>query len=116
MKAGTLAFVFAVFTLLPWAHVLLCKGHDGHVGCRPPAVAEVSAGQVPVVLAEPCEAPHICWICQNLFSLLQHTESVSSFAAAFCPPATRFYARAPEVRAALPVYPASRSQAPPVRI
>ena len=104
LKAGALALVFSVFSLLPWAHVLTAGTH-----------AENGCSHASGLTAESVEASDTCWVCQSLVSLLQFTESAGSAVFACVAPFTQFVARAPHAPVIVRIDPASRSQAPPAR-
>ena len=104
LKAGALALVFSVFSLLPWAHVLTAGPH-----------AESGCSHASGLTAESVEASDTCWVCQSLISLLHFTEPVGSTVFACVAPFTQFFARAPHALSIIRIDPASRSQAPPAR-
>jgi hypothetical protein len=112
LKAGALALVFAVLTLLPWAHVMTLVAHDGH-GCCHHAASESPSGDAPALAAAVSDSPDACWVCDSLTSL--HHPGVLADAPAFIQPTlfSAYVARAPHAPVFNPIYPASRSQAPP---
>lgn len=114
LKAGALALVFAFLTLLPWAHVITLGSHGGHACCHHD-VSELPAEDAPSFASAASAACDSCWVCDSLASLHHPTVLAAppSLAQAFFPSA--FFARPPQAPAHLNIYPASRSQAPPVR-
>ena len=115
LKAGALALVFSVFSLLPWSHVMTAgSGHAGH-GCCRRIDADSPARGAPVHALQASDAPDTCWVCQSLISLLQHNERTGAAAFVGFSPASAYIARAPHAPALLQIFPASRAQAPPVR-
>ncbi|MDD4017648.1 MAG: hypothetical protein PHV28_06855 [Kiritimatiellae bacterium] len=115
LKAGALALVFSVFSLLPWFHVMTAgTGHSGH-GCCRQVTAESPARGVPAPALQDADASDSCWVCRGLISLLQHNERTGAAAFAVLSPASAYIPRAPHAPALVQIFPASRAQAPPAR-
>ncbi len=114
LKAGALALVFAFLTLLPWAHVIALGGHGGHACCHHD-VSELPAGDAPSLASSAAAVCDSCWVCDSLASLHHPTVLADrpSLAQAFF--SSAFFARPLRAPSHLNIYPASRSQAPPVR-
>ena len=113
LRAGALALVFAVYSLLPWFHVMTAgSDHAGH-GCGYQVTSEATARGVPVLTVQATDAADSCWVCQSLISLLQHNARTEAAAFISFPPSSLYVARAPHAPVLLQIFPASRAQAPP---
>ena len=116
LKAGALALVFAVYSLLPWFHVMTAgTDHAGH-GCCRQVTSEVPVRGAPAAIAlQAADTVDSCWVCQSLISLLQHNDRTDSAALINVPLSSTYVARASHAPVSLQVFPANRAQAPPVR-
>ncbi len=115
LQAGVLVLLFAFLSFLPWFHGIGLNAHEGH-GCHPhTACAETPTSDLPSFTPTAAAPNGTCWICASLTSLHQPTvlAGLPSLAQAFF--ASSFFARAQQAPAHLNIYPAGRSQAPPVR-
>ncbi len=118
LKAGALTLVFALLTLLPWAHMFTLDSHDGHRCCQHSPSAISSTPHTPAdSSAFTSELPDSCWICNSLASLL-HSNALRD-----APPLITHFHSFAAVRHSPPallltpiIYPSSRSQAPPALI
>lgn len=114
MKAGALALFFAFLTLLPWAHVITLGGQSGHACCHHD-VSGLPAGDAPILASSAAAACDSCWVCDSLASLHHPTVLADLLPLAQAFFSSAFFARPPQAPSYLNIYPASRSQAPPVR-
>ena len=115
LKAGALALVFAVYSLLPWFHVMTAgSDHAGH-GCGYQVTSEATVRDVPVLTVQAADAADSCWVCRSLISLLQHNARTEAATFISFPPSSSYVARAPHAPVLLQIFSANRAQAPPAR-
>ncbi len=114
LKTGALALAFAAFSLLPWMHILTLGSSAGH-GCRHQVSATSPFSHAPAIASGVVDESDTCWVCQSLVSLLQHNELTDSPVFAGLSLSSTYAARAPHAQVTVQIYPANRSQAPPVR-
>ena len=115
LRAGALALVFSVYSLLPWFHVMTAgSDHAGH-GCGYQVTSEATVRGVPVLTVQAADAADSCWVCQSLISLLQHNVRTGVAAFVGLSPASTYIAHAPHAPVLLQIFSANRAQAPPAR-
>jgi len=114
LKAGLLAFLFAIGTLVPWMHIL-APGHQGVHACRHALDTVCTSGRLPALTSHVHDDADSCWICESVTSLLHPNRFLDATGTTATEAVPALTARAPQAPHTLRIDPANRSQAPPSR-